>query len=116
MAFTGVAVISRVADRLFRITGLSLAAAAVGTIGLDGGTGEVDLNTGGMWGAYKDAAGATVSIQDSIHVEIGLAGVAAVAPAIQTVKTGTTVADFLATLTNGGAAPSGALEIYVEYH
>jgi hypothetical protein len=112
MAFTGVAVVTKVSDREFRITGLSLANGAAGTIGLDGGTGDVDLVAG--WAAY--AAASLVTLQDAIRVTIGLAGVAAVAPAIQVVKTGTTVADFLATLTNGGAAPSGDMEIYVEFH
>lgn len=39
-----------------------------------------------------------------------------VAPAVTVTKTGTNLADFLATLTNNGTAPTGALEIYVEFH
>lgn len=117
MAFTGVATIAKVSDRMFRITGLSLGIGAAGTIGLDGGSGDVDLQTGAVWGAYKDGGGGLISLIDAVQVEIGKAdAVAAVAPAVRVVKTGTDVSNFIATLTNDGAAATGGLEIFVEYH
>ena len=109
MAFTGTAVTKKVSDGLYRVTGLSLGIGAAGTIGLDGGTGEVDLKTPN-WNAQG-----SVTLSDAIQVTAGLAGAGAVAPAVAVTKAGTSVADFLATLTNNGAAATGPLEIYVRY-
>lgn len=119
MAFTGTAAIKQVSDRCFRITGLTLATqGAVGTIGLEGNTGDVDLNAAGVWGAYNQASvqGGAVSMIDAIDVKINLVGAAVVAPAVQIVKTGTTPANFIATLTNLGAASTTEIEIYVTFH
>ena len=119
MAFTGTATIKQVSDRCFRITGLTLATqTASGTIGLEGNTGDVDLNAGGVWGAYLQASaqGGTVSMIDAIDCRINLVGAAVVAPAVVVAKSGTTPADFLITLTNNGAASTTALEIYVTFH
>lgn len=115
MAFTGAAVIKKVADGLLRITGLSLAAGAAGTIGLHGGAGEVDLPQDPTqdWGPYGD-----VTLQDAVQVSmVPVTDVANFAIPIRVVKTGTTLADFLITLTNDEAAVASAdLEIYVRYH
>lgn len=117
MAFTGVAVVKQISDNLFRITGLSLAAAASGTIGIAAaGAAEVDLPARG-WDRYNNALGQQVELDESIQVtvvkaEAGLATTEAVA----VVKTGDGPADFLATLSNPDAAASGALEIYVRFH
>jgi hypothetical protein len=119
MAFTGTATVKKISDRAFRITGLSLATqTAAGTIGLEGNTGDVDLNAAGMWGAYvaAGAQGGDVSLADAIDVKINLVGAAVVAPAVKVAKSGTTPADFLITLTNNGAADTTALEIYVYFH
>lgn len=119
MAFTGAAVITKVSDRKFRITGLSLAAAAAGTIGLSqNAAAEVEITAPG-WDRYDSSGvhGGLVELDDSIEcrycvAEIGLA----VTEPLSIVKTGNGPSDFLLTLTNPDAAASGALEIWVEFH
>jgi hypothetical protein len=110
MAFTGVAVTEKISDGLYRITGLSLGIGAAGTISMSPGAGEVKI-TDKEWQPLS-----SVNLADAVQVAIGAAGVVTVAPAVYVVKTGSTQADFLATLTNGGAALSGALELYVRFH
>lgn len=116
MAFTGTAVVKMVSDNLFRITGLSLAAGASGTIGFrTGGSGEVDVPTD--WDRYVNGKGQQVELDESVQIsvikaEAGLGTTEAVA----CVKTGDGPSDFLATLSNPDAAASGALEIYCRFH
>ena len=117
MAFTGVAVVKMISDRKARITGLSLAAAATGTISLLGGTGAVKLPASAQWNRYNNAEGQQVELDEAVQVtvvkaEAGLATTEAVA----IVKTGDGPVDFLITLSNPDAAASGAMEIYVEFH
>jgi hypothetical protein len=115
MAFTGSATIKKVSDNLFRITGLSLAGIGTsGTIGLDGGSGDVDLTVGEDWGAYG-----SVSLQDAVRCLVVLrnnGATDAVACQITVQKAGTTPADFLITLRNESANDSPPLEIWVEFH
>src|SRR5262245_9985039 len=115
MAFTGTATVKQISDGIVRITGLSLAAGAAGTIGLHGnsGTPGVTLPTAFQPAPYEYAA-AVVPLQDSIEclVQEAATGVAVVVP-LSVVKTGTTNADFLITITNNGAAASPNLEMYV---
>jgi hypothetical protein len=111
MAFTGSAVVKKVSDSLYRVTGLSLATqGAAGTIGLSGGTGEVDLPDTVAWDGK-----AGVTLPDAIEVSIHQAEDVAVAPSVKIDKSGSTPGNFLATLTNGGAADTGDLEIYVRF-
>ncbi len=118
MAFTGTPAVTYVSDNKVRITGLSLAAAATGTIGLAANVAaEVPLNPTAEWDRYVNARGETIELDDSIKVtvikaEAGLSTTEAVA----VVKTGNGPTDFLATLSNPDAAASGALEIWVEFH
>lgn len=118
MAWTGSAAIQKIADNLFRITGLSLVAAAAGTISLEQGTGQVKI-TAPEWGDYKTPGshGGDVTLNESVQVtvnEIDPAGTTVEPPAI--VKTGTVPGDFLVTVTNRDAANTGALEIYLRFH
>jgi len=111
MAFTGTATVVRVSEDLFRITGLSLAASAAGTIGFTAGSNEVEF-TAPEWDPHGD-----VTLQDAISCLINPvgAGVATAVP-VRVVKTGTTQANFVLTLTNNdGAAATAALEIYVKF-
>lgn len=120
MAFTGTAVVTQVSDRKIRITGLSLAGSAVGTISLSGGTGEV-LMPGGFQPVPYSLPGAsgpvTVALQDSVEVNlVPVTSITTLVP-IEVVKTGTTPVDFLITLTNTTSATTSALqEIYIEFH
>ncbi len=117
MAFGGSAVIKQVADGIVRITGLSLGGSD--TIGLAGHTGAavgVALPESFNPQPYGYQGG-QVGLQDSISVEIVPAAVDVLSfLPICVVKTGTTHADFRATLTNVHASESPGLEIYVRFH
>ncbi len=112
MAFTGVAVITKVADNLCRITGLSLAGAASGTIGLAEGAGDVDLPA-----SFKPRRYGAVTLIQSIEVSyVPVTAVTTLVP-ISVVKSGATPAAFLITLANTTAATASAeLEIWVRFH
>ena len=124
MAFTGSAVIKQVSDGKFRVTGLSLAGGASGTISFEEGAGDVKIEPPGGWGPYKSSGeqGGAVSLQDAVECRVIPADAAATAavgsqrPAV--VKTGTKASDFLITLTNRntGEVSSGGLEFYIEFH
>lgn len=117
MAFTGVAVIKMVSDRLVRITGLSIANGANGTIGLHEKTVAPDerLPAAFQPRRYEDSS-SPVALQDSIKVWFAYTDPGAVVMPVGVVKAGTTPEDFVATLSNAGAADSGELEIWVEFH
>lgn len=123
MAFTGTPVVKQVTDRMVRITGVSLAAAASGVIALHGAVsppvGAVILPEGFIVGTYDYAnTPGVVTLQDAVDVQAKIAatGTTTSVP-IATIKTGTTPADFLATLTNGDDDGATALlEIYVRNH
>lgn len=119
MAFTGTAVVTQISDQVVRITGLSLASAAAGTIGLfpNGGTPGVRLPQ-----AFKPTPytydEAVVGLSDTIEVLVQNAatGVATAIP-VAIVKSGTNALGFLATITNThGSLATPNLEIYVRYH
>lgn len=116
MAFTGTPALHYVSDKVVRITGLSLAAAAAGTIGLVGGSGEIDIDQPN-WNRYVNGRGQQIELDQSIEVSIvpAEAGLGVTEP-VSIVKTGDGPTDFLATLTNPDAAASGELEIWVKYH
>jgi hypothetical protein len=120
MAFTGAAVVKQVSDKLFRITGLSLAADASGTIGFSDKTvaAEVGL-VAPEWKAYKNAKAQAVSLQDAVQVRfVPVTDVSAAVP-VSVVKSGTDHGDFVITMHNdnaGGGAASAELEIYIEFH
>lgn len=120
MAFTGVAVVKQVTDKEIRITGLSLAAGATGTIGLaeNSGAPGVKLPAGFKPRPYHNGEAVLVTLQDSVDVQAKpvAAGVATITP-VSVGKAGTTELDFLATLTNNdGAAATPGLEIYIRFH
>lgn len=119
MAFTGTAVVTQISDALVRITGLSLAAGAAGTIALfpNAGTPGVRLPQ-----AFKPVPytydEATVGLSDTIEVfaQAAAVGVATAIP-VAIVKSGSSVAAFTATITNThGSLATPNLEIYVRYH
>ena len=121
MAFTGTAVISQVSDRKIRITGLSLAAGASGTIALHSYTGSptpgVTLPVGFQPDTYTNSEGAQIQLQDSISIQVNLAATVATAVPMFNTKIGTDPTDFLMTVGNGsGGTASPALEIIVEFH
>jgi hypothetical protein len=118
MAFTGTAVITQTSDRIVRITGLSLATTVSGTIALTGHTGATpDVTLPASFKTEHYAyLGVNVPFVDAIEVVVQSATTLANAANITVAKTGTTLADFRITLTNGFASTSQGLEIYVKYH
>lgn len=119
MAFTGTPVVVQLSDRLARITGLSLAAGASGTIGLfrNSGTPGVRLPAAFQPSNYQ-AEGHTVTLQDAVQCtwENAAVGVATAVP-LAVVKTGTTDEDFAITMTNThGSLACPVQEIMVSFH
>lgn len=118
MAWTGTATIKKVSDKLFRITGLSLAGDASGEIGFSDKTvaAEVEIEAPD-WNPYKTAGGNSVSLQDAVRVTMNVVTDVTTPVPISVVKTGTTHGDFVITFHNDTAATvSPGLEIYVEFH
>lgn len=117
MAFTGTPTVVMVSDRIVCITGLSLAGAAAGVIGLFGSGAEVELPEQFAPTVYA-WQGTTVPLVASIEVTTKPAAVGVVTQIpITVVKAGATPALFSATLTNTTVATaSPLLEIYVKFH
>lgn len=117
MAFTGTATVTQVTDKRLRITGLSLAGAATGTIGLNGNSGTPGVRLPATFQpTVYDYNGATVSLADSIKCEAQPAATAGDFEQVAVTKSGTTDADFLLTLGNGFASATPGLEIWIEFH
>ena len=119
MAFTGTAVVTQISDRMLRITGLSLAGSASGTIGLHGATGsapDVTLPVAFQPQAYR-YGDTEVALADAVKIE-WLPNSSPVASflAVDTTKSGTTAADFRITLHNSSGSASPAFEMYVSFH
>lgn len=118
MAFTGTPVIAKVSDKLFRITGVTLAGNASGTIGFSDK--DVAAEVGLLapeWKPYHNGENALVSLQDAVEVRVGISTDVTAPVPISVVKTGTKHGDFVATVHNDTAATvSGSLEFYVEFH
>lgn len=111
MAFTGAAVFQKVADNLVRITGLSLAAAQAGTIGLFGDGAEVELPDNFNIAPYSD-----VDLAEAVEVSMVAVDSVVNGLLVRVVKT-LPAGVLLITLTNddaGNASPG--LEIYVRFH
>ena len=117
MAWTGSATVTKVNDRVIRITGLSLAGDATGTIGFPGETvpANVALPSLPDWVPQRG-----LTLAQLIEARIGIATDVTTPVPISVVKTGTTQLDFLLTFHNDTdavtGADSGALEIWIEFH
>ncbi len=118
MAFTGTATVIPVSDRMVRITGLSLAGGANGTIGLNGATGTapgVTLPASFQPGVY-DYGTTDVALASSIRLDYNYVEATADEVPLTVAKTGTTVADFRITVTNNTGSTSSQVEMYVFFH
>ena len=114
MAWTGSATSTLVADNIVRVTGLSLAGAASGTIGLSTKTVAADVSLPAGFAPRKNGS---VNLADSISVSyVPVTSVATLVP-VMVVKTGTLSTDFVITFTNTTAATASAeLDIYIRFH
>lgn len=118
MAFTGTATIKQISDRIVRITGLSLAGSASGTIGLHGATGsapDVKLPAAFQPSTYA-YGGAEVTLADAVEFEYLPTNTVASFIAFDVNKTGTTAADFRVTVHNSSGSATPNLEMYVKFH
>lgn len=117
MAFTGIAnaVVNQISDRVVRITGLSLAGLASGTISYNGGpASDVALPATFTPDAVPNAS---ATVTDRTRVTLQQTASAATGMPYHVVKTpgvGGGPSSFQITITNDGAIASGPLEIYVE--
>lgn len=110
MAFTGTATQALVSDRMVRITGLSLANTAAGTISLFGGGGNVELPDAFNPEPYRD-----IDLAESLEVSFVAAATLSAAPLRVSVTK--TASPLLITLTNDdGTNATPALEIFVKFH
>lgn len=119
MAFGGSPVVKQISDGIVRISGITVGGAQGGTIGLFGATGtppDLTLPNTFQPGPYRYDGG-IVSLQDAIDVDVKPADtdVEEFEP-IRVAKSGTTVEDFRATLTNVFASETPGLEIYIRFH
>jgi hypothetical protein len=124
MAFTGTAAVKKLSETKFKITGLSLALGAAGTICISAATGgsgtaEVDLDapevnprvTVGLQGEEL-----SVPEQCVCSVIMADAATAAIVPPPAAAITGTAKSDFLVTVTNrNSSTATGALVIVVDF-
>jgi hypothetical protein len=118
MAFTGTATVVEVSDSMMQITGLSLAAAANGTIGLfeKSVAAGVTLPATFQPRPYADGSGDGVAMQASIKVDVVQTSTGATACPIQVVKTGTAPTDFAITISNTSVGTVATFEVYVSFH
>lgn len=118
MAFTGTPAVVKVSDKLFRITGVTLAGDASGTIGFDDKLVAAEIGLSAPeWKAYKNGEQASVTLQDAVEVRVGFSTDVTSAVPVSYVKTGVDHDNFLITLHNDSAATvSPSLEIYVQFH
>jgi len=120
MAFTGTAVITQISDSIVRITGLSLAGSASGTIGLHTQTGsppDVILPVAFQPQIYAYGnPGSDVALADSIQLSMDATATLAVPNQVETNKSGTTGADFRITLHNTSGTATSGIEMYVKFH
>lgn len=118
MAFTGTPVVTKISDKLFRVTGVTLAGDASGTIGFSDKTSaaEVSLNAP-EWHPYRNSENAYVSLIQAVQCDVGFVTDVTAAVPISVVKTGTTHLDFVITVHNDTAATvSASLEMYIQFH
>ena len=109
MAFSGTAVFQKVSDSLVRVTGLSLAASAVGTISLFEGAGEVKLPDDFNIAPYSD-----VDLEEAVEVSYVRVSTISFADLIRVFKA---PAPLLITFTNDdGVNATPNIEIYIRFH
>lgn len=119
MAFTGTAVVTQITDRIVRITGLSLAATATGTIGLAGATGSApDVKLPASFNPQRyPYNGVDLAIADIVSVSVQAAGDTAAAVALSVTKAGADEASFRISVKNPqSSGASAALEMFIRYH
>jgi hypothetical protein len=112
MPFTGVPVITKVSDQIYRIAGISLDAGELGTIGMLGQISDVPVQ-GCNWGPYQGQQEPVVSLTESIEVNITFVETGLVAVPLHVTKNDSG----LIAIANGSAGDdSPEFEVYIKYH
>ena len=125
MPFTGTPVVTRVSGRVARITGISIASGATGTIGLnENGSAEINLPDSIDWSPYAgaDAGDGVVDLEEACEVSYTFN--TDPGPPDQSIRIAVTKANggdpsaFLITFESFdvGEDDSGQLEIYIRFH
>lgn len=122
--FTGVPVVTQVANDLVRIAGVSLGSGATGTISLKQGAGEVKMPSGIIWGPYggDEAGDGMVTLDESVEVSwtFNTDPGANSGQLYVNKANGGDPAQFLISIINGheseGFEGTGELEIYLRFH
>lgn len=115
MAFTGTAIIKKVTDKCYRITGVSLAGNAdeLGSIGFSDKTVPANVSIAAIdWDPYE-INGDLVSLVDMVQVEVRQLNISSGSETLRVGKSGTTRQDFQININNYGVSATGPLEIYV---
>jgi hypothetical protein len=114
MAWTGVATVEKISDSVLRITGLSLAADASGTMGFLDETIAADVE----WPALPDWQRRTgLGFADLIEARMTITTDVTAPVPVSVAKSGVDQTDFLLTFHNDTAADdSGVLEIWIVFH
>lgn len=118
MAFTGTATVTQISDSIVRITGVSLAASASGTIGFQANA-SANVKLPSAFGANAQLytyGGATLSLIDIVSAEANSVAAPSGLTAFGISKAGTAQATFAITVLNTFGSASGGLEIYVRLH
>lgn len=111
MAFTGTPTVTSLGTLVVRVTGVSLAASASGTIGLPGGGSNVSLPSN--FPTTPDAGAGTLTMLDLVDVRFQRATGGTQASFLNVAKTNS---PFVITISNPDVTnASGPLEIYVQY-
>lgn len=122
MAFTGTPVVEVISESIVRITGVSLAGAASGTIALSTHAAGPDVRLPAIFQPkeYTGPDGSHIGLVAAIDVSVKNAatGIATPVPiAVVKTETGVDTTTWLATVTNlTSSTASPNLEIYVKYH
>ncbi len=116
MAFTGAPVVQDISNNIVRITGVSLAGDASGTVGFADKTVAPEVSIGLQPDWQPTEFKGAVSLIDKIKVSMNVVTDVTAAVPVSVVKAGTTHLDFLITFHNDSAATvSAELEIYIEF-
>lgn len=116
MAFTGVPVLKKVTETLFRLTGVTLQEGDIGTIGFTDKTVPANVSLSAPnWEPYE-LSNAIVGLQDSVHCSVVMTDEGD-NNIVYITKTGTTHANFEIALQTYGAGESRTeeLEIWIEF-
>lgn len=118
MPFVGTPIVKQISDSIVRISGVSMAAGTLATIGLhgiQGGAPDITLPASFQPRAYS-YQGHDCDIPDVVECTVALVSLAGDDAPFGVGKTGTLVSNFRIELASPAASDSPGIEIYVKFH